>query len=133
MTYQLPTEEQRLAVDSFRKFLNAEIRPLAREYRDRFIPKEKMREITQMIAEFGLPGAAVPTEFGGLGLGYVTQGLLFEELVTVSVDIGLCVMINCGGAEFLVDAPEHLRKRYMAGLLDGTIFASFGISEPDVG
>jgi len=133
MTYQLPTEEQRLAVESFRKFLNAEIKPIAREYADRFIPKEKMREITQAIAEFGMPGAAVPVEHGGLGLGYVTQGMLFEELVTVSVDIGLCVMINNGAAEFLVDAPAHLREKYLPGLLAGKIFGSFGISEPDVG
>ena len=133
MTYQLPTEEQRLAVESFRKFLNAEIKPIAREYVDRFIPKEKMREITQAIAEFGMPGAAVPVEHGGLGLGYVTQGMLFEELVTVSVDIGLCVMINNGAAEFLVDAPAHLREKYLPGLLAGKIFGSFGISEPDVG
>ena len=133
MTYQLPTEEQRLAVESFRKFLNAEIKPIAREYADRFIPKEKMREITQAIAEFGMPGAAVPVEHGGLGLGYVTQGMLFEELVTVSVDIGLCVMINNGAAEFLVDAPAHLREKYLPGLLAGKIFGAFGISEPDVG
>lgn len=133
MTYLQPTEEQRLAVDGFRKFLHGEIKPIAREYADRFIPKDKMREITQAIAEFGMPGAAVPVEHGGLGLGFVTQAMLFEELVTVSVDIGLTVMINNGAAEFLVDAPEHLREKYLPGLLAGKIFGSFGISEPDVG
>lgn len=133
MSYTQPTEEQRLAVEGFRKFLHGEIKPIAREYADRFIPREKMQEITQAIAEFGMPGAAVPVEYGGLGLGYVTQGMLFEELVTVSVDIGLTVMINNGSAEFLVDGPEHLRERYLPGLLAGKIFGSFGISEPDVG
>lgn len=128
-----PTEEQQLAVDSFRKFLDAEIRPIARQYRDRFIPKDKMVEITRAIAEFGMPGAAVPVEHGGLGLGFVTQGMLFEELVAVSVDIALCVMINNGAAEFLADGPAHLREKYLPGLLAGKIFGSFGISEPDVG
>ena len=133
MNYQQPTEEQRSAVDSFRKFLESEIRPIAREYRDRFIPKEKMREITQSIAEFGLPGAVIPVEHGGLGLNYVTQSMLFEELVTVYCDIGLCVMINMGAAEFLIDAPAHLRERYLPGVLAGKTFGCFGISEPDVG
>lgn len=133
MLLQQPTEEQQLAVDSFRKFLDNEIRPIARQYTDRFIPKDKMMEITQAIAEFGMPGAAIPVEYGGLGLGYVTQAMLFEELVSVSVDIGLCVMINNGAAEFLVDGPEHLREKYLPGLLAGKIFGSFGISEPDVG
>jgi alkylation response protein AidB-like acyl-CoA dehydrogenase len=134
MNYQTPTEEQRAAVESFRRFLEAEIRPIAREYRDRFIPKEKMTEITQMIAEFGLPGAVVPLEHGGLGLNYVTQAMLFEELVTVSCDIGLCVMINMGAAELMAnDAPAQLRERYLPGLLEGRVFGCFGISEPDVG
>ena len=133
MNYQQPTEEQRSAVESFRKFLESEIRPIAREYRDRFIPKEKMREITQSIAEFGLPGAVIPVEHGGLGLNYVTQSMLFEELVTVSCDIGLCVMINMGAAEFLIDAPAHLRERYLSDVLAGKTFGCFGISEPDVG
>jgi len=98
MIVQQPTEDQRLAVESFRKFLESEIRPIAREYRDRHIPKEKMREITQGIAEFGLPGASVAEEHGGMGLSMVTEAMLFEELCTVSLDIALCVMINKGMA-----------------------------------
>lgn len=134
MTYVQPTEEQQLAVDGIRRFLQNEIKPIAREYRDRFIPKEKMREITTAIAEFGMPGAAVSQEYGGLGMGYATQGMLFEEIVAVSVDIGLCVMINAGGAEFLAEsAPDHLREKYLADVMSGKMFASFGISEPDVG
>lgn len=131
--YIQPTEEQRLAAESFRKFLHAEIQPVARQYHDRFIPKQVMREMTQKIAEFGLPGAAVPAEVGGWGLNLVTQAMLFEELVTVSVDIGLCVMINCAAAELLANAPAPLRERYLPGLLSGTTFGCFGVSEPDVG
>jgi alkylation response protein AidB-like acyl-CoA dehydrogenase len=134
MNFQLPTEDQRLAVESFRKFLNAEIRPFVKEFRDRFIPKEKMREVTQRIAEFGLPGATIPEKFGGLGLSYVTEAMLFEELCTVSVDIGLCVMINKGMASFLTDIPQtHLRDRYLPDILAGRSFGGVCISEPDVG
>jgi alkylation response protein AidB-like acyl-CoA dehydrogenase len=134
MNFQLPTEDQRTAVDSFRRFLDAEIRPIAREYRDRFIPKEQMREITQRIAEFGLPGATVPEEFGGMGLSYVTEAMLFEELCTVSVDIALCVMINKGMAMMLAELPQrHLRDRYLPDVLAGRSFGGVCISEPDVG
>ncbi|MBO9695223.1 MAG: acyl-CoA/acyl-ACP dehydrogenase [Sphingopyxis sp.] len=134
MTYLQPTEDQRLAVESFRKFLEAEIRPFARKYIDRFIPKEDMLQITPALAEFGLPGAAVPAEHGGLGLGMVTQAMLLEELMTVSVDLGLFMMINTGTARFIATmAPDHLREKYLPGLLAGTTFGSFAISEPDVG
>lgn len=131
MTYQIPSENQRHAVESFRKFLDAEIAPLAREYDDRLIPTERMREITQMIAEFGLPGAAFGAESGGLGLGYVTQAMLFEELMTASVEIGLSVMINCHVAELLSDAPRHLRDRYLPRLLSGRIFGCLGLAKQE--
>jgi alkylation response protein AidB-like acyl-CoA dehydrogenase len=130
---EMQTEFQREAVESFRKYLNSEIRPIAKEYRDRFIPKEKMREITTGIAEFGLPGAAIAEEFGGMGLGIVTEAMLFEELVAVSVDIGLCVMINKGMTQVATEMPPHLRERYLPDMLAGRGFASFCISEPDVG
>lgn len=134
MTYVLPSEEQQLAIESFRKFLESEIRPFARKYTDRFIPKEAMLEITPALAEFGLPGADIQEEFGGLGLPLVTRAMLLEELMTVSVDIGLFMMINCGVARFLANiAPAHVRERYLPGVLAGKTFGCFGISEPDVG
>lgn len=133
MTYQLPTDDQNLAVESFRKFLAAEIKPVAQEYKDRFIPKEKMRELTRKIAPYGLPGCTVPVELGGLGLGFTTQGMLFEELVACSCDIALSVMINMGSARRMASAPPALRDRYLPGLLAGELFACAGISEPNVG
>lgn len=136
MKIQFATDDQTLAVESFRKFLESEIRPIAKEYRDRHIPKEKMREITQGIAEFGLPGASVAEKHGGMGLSMVTEAMLFEELCTVSVDIALCVMINKGMAVVLAELPDsqaHLRDRYLADMLSGQAFGGFCISEPDVG
>ncbi|MFM0501910.1 acyl-CoA dehydrogenase family protein [Paraburkholderia caffeinilytica] len=133
MSYQLPTEEQNLAVESFRKFLQSEVKPVAKEYRDRFIPKEKMRELTERIAEFGLPGCTIPAEHGGMGWSFATQGMLFEELVACSCDIALCVMLNMGLASMLTKARPEVRERYMPDVLAGKIFGSIGISEPDVG
>jgi len=131
-----PTEDQLAAVESFRKFLEAEIRPIAREYRDRHIPKEKMREITQQLAEFGLPGASLPEEHGGMGLSLVTEAMLLEELCAVSLDIGLCVMINKGLPSVLASLPpeqSHLRDKYLPDSLAGRSFAGACVSEPDVG
>lgn len=136
MNIQQPSEEQQLAVEGFRKFLDAEVRPAARRHRDHPIPKDRMRELTQAIAEFGLPGATVSAEHGGMGLSIVTEAMLFEELCAVSVDIGLCVMINKGMALTLAELPPsqaHLRERYLADMLAGRTFGAFCISEPDVG
>ncbi|MNZ43596.1 Acyl-CoA dehydrogenase [compost metagenome] len=136
MQVEMPTEDQRLAVESFRRFLASEVVPVAQEFRDRPIPKGRMRELTQGIAEFGLPGASIAEEQGGMGLSLVTEAMLFEELCAVSVDIALCVMINKGAAMVLAELPDgqaHLRERYLDDILSGRTFAGFCISEPDVG
>ncbi len=129
MTYRVPTEEQALAVESFQTFLRAEIRPVARDYRDRFIPKATMRELTQRIAEFGLPGCTVPVEHGGMGWSYTTQSMLFEELAACSWDIALCVMHNMTLVALLLDASPAVRERCLPLALSGRLFGSVGISE----
>ena len=136
MQINYPTEDQNQAVESFRKFCQTEVRSFARSFGDAHIPKERMREITTRIAQFGLPGASVPESLGGMGLGMVMEALLFEELCAVSVDIGLCVMINKGVATMLGDLPpeqHHIRDRYLPGMLAGELFGGVCISEPDVG
>ncbi|WP_250514687.1 acyl-CoA dehydrogenase family protein [Caballeronia sp. INDeC2] len=133
MTYRVPTEEQTLAVKSFRKFLLAEVRPVAHTYRHRFIPKATMRELTQRIAEFGLPGCTVPVEHGGMGWSYTTQGMLLEELAACSCDVALCVMLNMAVAEMLLDAAPELRARYLPETLGGRLFGAIGICELEIG
>jgi alkylation response protein AidB-like acyl-CoA dehydrogenase len=60
--------------------------------------------------------------------------MLFEEVATTSVDLSVPVLINSFGAQMLEKlAPPHLRERYLPGLLNGELFVSMGISEPDVG
>src|SRR6185369_10163902 len=66
----------------------------------------------------------------------VTEAMLFEELCAVSLDIGLCVMINKGMAVTLAELPPsqaHMRDRYLADVMAGRTFGGFCISEPDVG
>ncbi|TAL93449.1 MAG: acyl-CoA dehydrogenase [Paraburkholderia sp.] len=133
MTYRIPTEEQTLAVESFRKFLQEEVRPVAHTYRDRFIPKATMRELTQRIAEFGLPGCTVPVEHGGMGWSYTTQGMLFEELAACSCDVALCVMLNMALTEMLLDATPELRARYLPETLAGRLFGAICLSELEIG
>ncbi|WP_280328475.1 acyl-CoA dehydrogenase family protein [Pseudomonas sp. BN102] len=131
---QMPSDEQHLMVDSFRTFLRSEVAPIVRVFRDRPIPRESLREITQGIAEFGLPGASLAKEFGGMGLSAVTEAMLFEELCCVSVEIAACVMANLAVVAALAELPEtraHMRDRYLPDLLAGRSFAGFCASEAD--
>ncbi|WP_371227906.1 acyl-CoA dehydrogenase family protein [Pseudomonas sp. QE6] len=128
MHNEMPSEAQRLAVASFRKFLDSEVVPVAREFRDRSLPKGRMRELAQGIAEFGLPGASIAEEQGGLGLARLTEAMLFEELGTLSADVALCVKTNKAVAAFLAGLPAQrvaIRERYLPDLLGGRSFGAF--------
>ena len=72
MDFQL-TEEQQMIVDSLGKYARNELEPISRKFRDRLIPKEKMREIQQRLMDFGVGVGVVSEELGGMGLDAVTM------------------------------------------------------------
>jgi len=135
MGYVIRTEEQQAAIDGLRRFLDAEIDPVfSKEYRDKFVPREKMGAILRELTQFGLITGTVSEADGGMGLDWLTMVMLFEEVAATSIDLSVPVLINSFGAQLVAKlAPAHLRERYLPGLLSGDLFCSMGISEPDVG
>jgi alkylation response protein AidB-like acyl-CoA dehydrogenase len=137
MGYVFRSEEQKQAVEGFRRFLDAGIEPVVREYRDRYIPKDRMLALLRELVQYGMVTGVVAEEHGGMGgtgRDWETATMLFEELAYTSADLATVVLINTFGASLLETlAPDHLRDRYLPGLLRGDTIISMGISEPDVG
>ena len=135
MGHVFRTEEQQGAVDGLKRFLADEVDAVfSKQYRDQFVPREKMAELMGKLTSFGLVSGVVAEANGGMGIDWLTMIQLFEEVATTSVDMSVPVLINSFGALMLEKlAPAHLRERYLPGLLDGSGFVSVGISEPDVG
>jgi alkylation response protein AidB-like acyl-CoA dehydrogenase len=128
------TEEQRMAVDGLRRYLDDVIEPEFRAHGEGFIPRDKMQKWMQSLAEFGLINAPHSCEWGGLEMDWVTHLRLFEEVAFTAMDIGVPVVINAVGADMLANAgTQELKEKYLPGLLRGELFVSMGISEPNVG
>lgn len=133
MSFQM-TEEQRMAVDGLRKFLDDVIEPAFIAHGEGFIPREKMVSWMKQLSEFGLINAPHPEQFGGMGLDWVTHLRLWEEVAVTSMDVALPIVINTVAADVLINnAPQHIIDKYVPGLMAGELFGSLGISEPDVG
>lgn len=128
-----PTEEQRIAIDSFRRFLEAEIAPAVAEHGDAFIPKDDMRGLLAKLLPFGMGNGLIDQAHGGLGLSPLTVGLLFEELARVSPDLAIVALIQMEAGLLLSAGSETIRGDYLAPLLRGERFACIGISEPGAG
>lgn len=83
----------------------------------------------------GLLGITVPEQYGGLGAGYVTYGLIAREIERV--DSGYRSMMSVQSS--LVIYPifaycsEAQKQRYLPKLIAGELVGCFGLTEPDAG
>jgi acyl-CoA dehydrogenase len=129
-----PTQEQSLALDDWRRFLEREVRPVTERHRDAIIPADVLKSLLRSTVPFGVGCGWVPEDGGGLGLDFVTSGLLYEALARVSPDLAGAAFVNEGAAIKLynVGSPA-LKERYLGPTLRGDLIGCSAISEPDVG
>ncbi|MEL6169074.1 MAG: acyl-CoA dehydrogenase [Pseudomonadota bacterium] len=126
------SEEERLVAESARAFAEEKLAPRVTEaYREERVEPEIFAEMGAM----GLLGVTIPEEFGGLGAGYVTYGLVAREIERI--DSGYRSMMSVQSS--LVMYPIHAygsdeqRAKYLPGLAKGDLIGCFGLTEPDAG
>jgi glutaryl-CoA dehydrogenase len=126
------SEDERLMRDSARQFAEARLKP--RVIAD-FEHEAGDPSIIRAMGEAGLLGITIPAEYGGLGAGYVTYGLVNREIERV--DSGYRSMMSVQSS--LVMHPifafgsEEQRRKYLPRLASGEIVGCFGLTEPDSG
>lgn len=88
------------------------------------------------IAEGGWLGIAMPTEYGGAGLG-VTEASIMMQVVGASAGyFAACsaIHINIFGLHSIVKHGSDQQKReWLPEVISGKIRACFGVTEPDAG
>ena len=127
------SEEQQLAVESFRRFVDDEIASLVAQHADVVVPKDVMQGVLKKFAEFGVGNGLGPADYGGLELDPLTAGLLFEQLAVVSPDFCVPALIQMESALLLAAGSEDIKKTYLEPTLTAERFGCIAISEPAVG
>ena len=79
------TDEQRLLEQSVREWAARDVAPYIRE-NDRQHRFDRERVLGGM-RKLGLLGVAVPAEYGGAGMDYISLGLVSEELEYVDTSL----------------------------------------------
>jgi alkylation response protein AidB-like acyl-CoA dehydrogenase len=129
-----PTDDQRLAVDGWRRAVERDIAPIAREHQDAAYPKMVAHDLLQRSMAFGVGNGWVPEADGGAGLDFLSSGLLFEELARWSPDLAGVAWVAEGAALKLQQAGSAaLKERYLPGIVSGDLIGCSAISEPGVG
>jgi len=125
-------EEHRLLEQTVREWGGREVAPRIGEL-DRahsFDPK-----ILPQMADLGLLGCCVPTEYGGAGMDYISLGLASEELeyVDTSLRVIMSVHVGLNSLSILSWGTEDQKRRYLVPQAQGTKIATFGLTEPAAG
>ncbi|MBI3925861.1 MAG: acyl-CoA dehydrogenase family protein [Armatimonadetes bacterium] len=131
MNFEL-TEEQRMIRDSVRSFSHDKILPNARQWDiDGAFPRELLREMGSL----GFLGVPVPQEYGGAGLDYISEAIVFEEVgyADSSVRTTLSVQMSLVELTILRWGTEEQRKAYLPRLCSGEWIGCFGLTEPGAG
>jgi glutaryl-CoA dehydrogenase len=126
------TEDERLTRDSARAFAQEKLQPRVIDaYRD----EEVAPEIFRQMGEMGLLGITVPEEYGGLGAGYVTYGLVAREIERVDSGYRSMMSVQSSLVMYPIYAygSEDQRQKYLPGLASGALIGCFGLTEPDAG
>jgi butyryl-CoA dehydrogenase len=126
------TSDQLLIRDTVRLFMEAEMRPILREYeREGKFPAAQIRKLGEM----GCCGMLVPEEWGGAGTDMLSYVVMIEEVARVcaSTAIVLSVTNSVAGVPLAKHGTEAQKKKYLPRLGRGEIIGAFCLTEPASG
>ncbi|KAL6076201.1 Isovaleryl-CoA dehydrogenase, mitochondrial [Balamuthia mandrillaris] len=118
--------------DSIHQFAQSEIAPLAAETdRQNAFPMHLWKKL----GEASVLGITAPTEYGGLGLGYLEHCIAMEEISRASGSIGLSygAHSNLCVNQLVRNANTTQKKKYLPKLISGDFVGALAMSEPGSG
>ncbi|WP_170357849.1 acyl-CoA dehydrogenase [Ruegeria arenilitoris] len=126
------TEDERLIADSARAYAQEKLQPRVTQA---FQNEETDPEIFREMGEMGLLGTTIPEEYGGIGAGYVTYGLVAREVERVDSGYRSMMSVQSSLVMYPIYAygSEKQRRKYLPKLASGEWIGCFGLTEPDAG
>lgn len=127
------TEEQQMMKDSVKEFVDREIWPNKEEFEKKNYALTE--EIMRKAGELGFLGVAVPEEFEGLGMGFVSTMLVCDYIsgATGSIATAFGAHTGIGTMPILLYGTEEQKKKYIPKLATGEWFGAYCLTEPDAG
>jgi glutaryl-CoA dehydrogenase (non-decarboxylating) len=125
-------DDHRLLEQTVRDWAATEVAPRIKEL-DRAHTFD--RNILTGMADLGLLGISVPTEYGGAGMDYLSLGLASEELEYVDTSLRVIMSVHAGlnCLSLLTWGNDDQKQRYLAPQAQGKKIATYGLTEPAAG
>ncbi|WGW05854.1 acyl-CoA dehydrogenase [Tropicibacter oceani] len=126
------SEEERMLADGARAFAEEKLAPrIIKAFEEETVAPEVFAEMGEM----GLLGITVPEQYGGLGAGYVSYGLVAREIERVDSGYRSMMSVQSSLVMYPIYAygSEAQRQKYLPKLASGEWIGCFGLTEPDAG
>jgi len=125
-------EDERMIRDSARAYAQEKLQPRVIAAYDK---ETTDPEIFGEMGAMGLLGITVPEQYGGLGAGYVSYGLVAREVERVDSGYRSMMSVQSSLVMYPIYAygSEEQRMKYLPKLSSGEWIGCFGLTEPDAG
>ena len=128
----LLSEEERMVQDTVARFTDERVLPIIGDCFDRGVfPIDLVPEM----AELGLLGSSLPTEYGCAGMNAVSYGLICQELERGDSGIRSFASVQSSLCMYPIYAygSEEQRQRWLPQMAQGKVIGCFGLTEPHGG
>src|SRR5436309_6846707 len=128
----LLSEDHRAVQDAVRAYVQDRMAPNAAQWdRECHFPQDELRGL----AALGCYGVAVPAEWDGAGLDYLSLALILEEIAAGDGATSTVVSVNnCPVCSILMAFADGAQKeRFLRPLARGEQLGAFCLTEPHVG
>ncbi|MEQ6123390.1 acyl-CoA dehydrogenase family protein [Pseudotenacibaculum sp. MALMAid0570] len=127
------SEEQLMMKEAVKEFNDREIIP----HKERFEKKDYAltEELMKKAGDLGFLGVAVPEEYGGLGMGFVSTMLVCEYISsgTGSFSTAFGAHTGIGTMPITLYGTEEQKKKYVPKLATGEWMGAYCLTEPTAG
>ncbi len=127
------SEEQLMMRDSVKEFIDREVWP----HKERFEKKDYAftEETMRKAGELGFLGIAVPEEYNGMGMGFVSTMLVCDYIsgATGSFSTAFGAHTGIGTMPITLYGTEEQKKKYVPKLATGEWFGAYCLTEPGAG
>jgi alkylation response protein AidB-like acyl-CoA dehydrogenase len=85
----------------------------------------------QLADQLGLPGLAIPEEFGGTGATPVELGIAFEEMGRALLCAPFFSTVGLAAQALLAAGDDQAKREYLPRIADGSLLATVAVTEED--
>lgn len=118
-------------IDVIARFVDDDVVPHVREFEASDTYPDAM---VDQLGDFGLFGATIPSEYGGLGLDVSTYARIVEELSRGWMSLSGVLNSHLIAAQLVATfGTKQQRERLLPSMATGTTRGCFSLSEPDSG